>query len=105
MVTPPTASCGETISVYVIWIGWHYNDQNHWGVFLDGNVIGRCKSFMSDTDPSKYQMTCSAKIPNSGYSSGVHTITVTGNDYRGYCNPGESGVDAEGSTTIMLTGC
>lgn len=106
LIAPNYASCGRTINLIVGWTGWHWYDPNHWGIFLDSKLIGSCKSYKYDSKNSHYNMTCYVTIPNDGsVCNGIHKLTVTGNDYRGYCNPNEYGVDAQSSREIELINC
>ena len=107
--TVSQANPGDTITVTVDWTGWHWGDPNHFAFFMkptsggSWEFIDSCSTFRSDSNiGNHYTMDCPITIP-TGYS-GDYYIRVTANDYGGYCNPGESGVDAEGSTTITITG-
>jgi len=101
-----TANCGNTIPVTIEWSGMHNYNDNHWGFFIDSNFIDSCKSLRSDSGTNSYRMSCSVKMPVVGtVNNGVHTFTVTGEDYSGYCNPSESGIDAQKSTSIILNNC
>ncbi|MFC1753721.1 MopE-related protein [Thermoproteota archaeon] len=97
---------GQTIHITINWTGWHYGDENHWAFFIDNLTapISNCTTQETkDLDPSYYSMECDVTIP-SGTSAGNHTITVTGDDYLGYCEPGENGVDVQDSIMITING-
>ena len=105
--TVSQANPGDTITVTVDWTGWHWGDPNHFAFFMkltsggSWEFVDSCSTFKSDSNVGNhYTMDCPITVP-SGYS-GNYYIRVTANDYGGYCNPGESGVDAEGSTTIII---
>ena len=107
--TVAEANPGDAITVTVDWTGWHWGDSNHFGFFMkptsggSWEFIDSCSTFKSDSNiDNHYTMDCPITVPND--YSGDYYIKVTANDYGGYCNPGESGVDAEGSTTITILG-
>jgi hypothetical protein len=112
---PDTAKCGDTVTITVYWIGRHNFNDNHWGLFLEtvGSVpstylyyLGSCKSYVADSGTNSYRMSCSVKMPVAGsISNGNYNFWVTGEDYNGYCNPGEIGVDAQKYKTITLSNC
>lgn len=96
---------GQRVTAIVNWTGWHWGDDNHWAFFLDNSSspIQTCKSYRSDENiNNSYSMTCSIVI-SSDTSEGLHQLKITANDYLGYCNPGELGVDAESSIIINVT--
>jgi hypothetical protein len=101
-----TANCGDTIPVIVYWTGKHNTNDNHWGFFIDSTFTDSCKSYAYDSGTNSYKMSCNVRMPTVGsVTNGAHTFTVTGEDYGGYCNPGESGVDAQKSGSINLNNC
>jgi hypothetical protein len=101
-----TANCGDTIPVTVYWTGKHNTNDNHWGFFIDSTFTDSCKSYAYDSGTNSYKMSCNVRMPTVGsVTNGAHTFTVTGEDYGGYCNPGESGVDAQKSGSITLNNC
>ena len=106
ITAPDSTNCGDTISVTVDWTGYHNYNYNHWGFFIDSVYADSCKSLVSDSGTNHYMMSCNVKMPAVGtVANGAHTFTVTGEDYNGYCNPGENGVDAQISKSIMLNNC
>jgi hypothetical protein len=112
ITVPSSASCGNTISVTVDWTGGHNYNDNHWGFFLESipysylYYVGSCKSYVMDSGTNSYRMSCSITIPTtSGITNGNYNFWVTGEDYNGYCYPGEVGLDAQNYKTITLNNC
>ncbi len=104
---PSLASAGEKINVRVDWTGWHYGDNNHFAFFMkptsggSWRYIDSCYTYKSDSNTNnKYTMNCQITVPLD--YSGYYYLSVTSNDYNGYCNPGESGVDVEKQGTIEV---
>jgi hypothetical protein len=112
---PDTAKCGDTATITVYWIGRHNYNDNHWGLFLETVTsvpstylyyLGSCKSYVADSGTNSYRMSCSVKIPVAGsISNGNYNFWVIGEDYNGYCNPGELGIDAQKYKVITLSNC
>jgi len=119
IIAPARANCGDTIPVTIEWTGRHSSNDNHWGFFLEldknynppntWGVISSCKSFVVDSTRNRYTMSCNVKMPSPGinnpYQEGSNKLLVTAEDYGGYCNPNEPGVDAQNSTSITLLNC
>jgi hypothetical protein len=112
ITVPSSVSCGNAISVILDWTGRHNFNDNHWGFFLESisysylYYLGSCKSYVADSSTNSYKMSCSVKIPTtSGITNGNYYLWVTGEDYNGYCYPGEVGLDAQNYKTITLNNC
>jgi hypothetical protein len=112
---PSSANCGDTIPVTVYWTGRHNTNDNHWGFFLETvssqpstylYYLSSCKSYIADSGTNSYRMVCNVKMPATGsVNNGNYNFWVTGEDYNGYCNPGEVGVDAQKYKIITLSNC
>jgi len=107
---PPSGSPGDSIVVGVDWTGWHWTDENHFALFMkptsggSWEYVDSCYTYQDDSGTNYYTMDCDMSVP-SKYSAGTYYLGVTANDDYGYCEPGESGVDAEGQTTIEVSSC
>jgi len=107
---PPEADAEDTITLQVDWDGWHYTDDNIFAFFMkpvsgsSWEYVDSCTTYQDDSGTNYYTMDCLVTIP-SDYA-GDYYIKVTANGYGGYCEPGETGIDAEsdGSTIITITG-
>jgi len=112
---PSSANCGDTIPVTAYWTGRHNYNDNHWGFFLETvssqpstylYYLSSCKSYIADSGTNSYRMVCNIKMPAAGsVNNGNYNFWVTGEDYNGYCNPGEVGVDAQKYKIITLSNC
>jgi hypothetical protein len=122
IIAPTSANCGSTIPVTIEWTGRHNGNENHWGFFLqydyqwypppnNWGYIGSCKSQPQPGEGmiNKFNMLCNLKMPTPGinnpFQEGANKLMVTGEDYGGYCNPDEAGVDAQNSADITLLNC
>ncbi len=69
-------------------------------------IVHYGKSYRIDSGKNYYRMTCNVKMPAVGsINNGNYNFWVTGEDYNGYCNPGELGVDAQKYKIITLNNC
>jgi hypothetical protein len=115
ITVPSSARCGDTIPVTVYWTGRHNTNENHWGFFLETvssspstylYYLSNCKSYIADSGTNSYKMSFNVKMPAAGsVNNGNYNFWVTGEDYNGYCNPGEVGVDAQKYKIITLSNC
>ena len=111
-ITAPVSvdGCGQSnFSVTVIWTGRHNSNDNHWGFFVDNGAawvyVDSCKSQYQTGEgiTNTFTMSCMVDVPPPGtIANGIHELMVTGEDYGGYCNPGETGVDAQKTTSITF---
>jgi uncharacterized repeat protein (TIGR01451 family) len=124
MTFPSPLEINDTFNITVYWTGWHYTDANHWGIFLNDSFIGSCETYEDDDTSMKLvtynnademaedrwrgyaartrmRTICNATVDNS-FTEGQYELTVTANDYLGYCNPGESNADDESTSLVNL---
>lgn len=102
--------CGEAVDVVVNWTGYHFNDRNFFGFYLDNGVyVDSCETNNEgDVENVTYVMTCTLEIPDASQfrvMDGQYNLYVTGEDTDGYCPPSSPLKDSMNSTQVTVSGC
>ncbi len=94
---------GNNVTLQLNWTGWHFGDANYFAFFIDNSstIVGSCRSYNDDVRYMAYTMNYSLLIPYN-ISPGKHALNVTANDFPGYCEPNENGVDTEASFELNI---
>ena len=108
----PPLECGTEENITVRWRGRHAGDDNYFGFFIDDETryLGSCKSPVQVEDSSvyyDYEMNCSFTPDAASIRAfdGQHSIIVTGEDFGGYCLPGNVNADDEYWGTLSTLSC
>lgn len=106
-----TLKCGTTYPMTVSWFGRHAVDPNYFGFFIENssNRLYACQSnASSETDDINYNydMNCSFTMP-SGLTlpDGYYNLVITGEDFEGFCNPGDFNADDQKNFRVKLQDC
>jgi hypothetical protein len=107
-----TIICNRQKEFTIHWRGRHAGTPNYWAFFLDDakHFVGSCQSNNTKNEALgvdyDYNMNCTVTLPAElGVADGEHDFIVVGEDYKGWCYPGNLSADSETSTKATVKGC